>query len=238
MISDIHANLHALDAVLEDCERRGITQFFCLGDMVSYGAFPAECVKKVRALRGRTVLGNHDECVATGEIHPDLNPLAVAGIEYSIRQLDWQAAAWLRDLPFTDRIGDATLVHGSLCHPERWDYVTNDAEAATSFACQQTVVCFFGHTHTRDLNTMPGNSTPERVSELKFRLRPHARYMVNPGAVGQPRNGIPDAQLLLFDPEELTVEFLQVPYDIDAAEKAIIDAGLPPELGHRLHFGM
>ena len=238
VLSDIHGNLHALDAVLAECARREVERFFCLGDIVSYGAFPVECLAKIRALRCPTVLGNHDLCVATDTISPNLNPLAIAGICYSLSQLSEDDRAWLASLPLVATEGDATLVHASLCEPGEWHYVSDAHSAKASMRQQQTDVCFYGHTHVPQMFALDGLLPPRRLGPLQFRLEHEGCAMLNPGSVGQPRNGVPEAQFVLYEPVDNTIEFVQVAYDVEAAGRAIRDAGLPERLAERLRYGL
>ncbi len=238
MLSDVHGNLHALEAVLAECARRRVARFFCLGDIVSYGAFPVECLAKIRALSCATVLGNHDQCVATDTIAPDMNPLAQAGIAYSLSRLAREDRAWLAALPFVLTVGEVTLVHASLREPGEWHYVTDPHSARDSMRRQATDFCFYGHTHVPQMFAMEGLLPPRRLGPGHFHLEHEGCTMLNPGSVGQPRNGVPEAQFMVFDPAASTVEFLQVAYDVAAAADAIREAGLPEALAERLHFGV
>ena len=238
VLGDIHSNLTALDAVLAECKRRKLTRFICLGDIVGYGAHPAECIEKIRALNCVTVLGNHDESVMQGHPHKDMNPLAAAGVRYSIEHTDEAARAWLRELPWTLEQGAATIVHSSLYEPKEWHYITDPREARFSLAMQKTPVCFFGHTHRPAMFSVTNLPQPEEIEDSKFRLDAHGRCMINPGAVGQPRGRDPRAHFLVYDPDALTVEFCRVEYDIEAEVKSIKKAGLPDVLGDRLLLGM
>lgn len=239
VISDIHSNLHALEAVFTECTLRDIQRFFCLGDIVGYAAFPSECLSAIRHLKCPTVLGNHDQYVARGAPAYNLNFMARAGIEYSVNRLKPAAREWLASLPAVLTEERTTLVHASLDEPLAWNYILCAADAEYSFPRQRTPVCFYGHTHIPKLYTEEGKQQPEPLERNRFRLDPEGRYHINPGSVGQPRGGgDPRAQFLVFDPADLTVEFVRVEYNIDAAAQAIREAGLPAMLANRLYEGL
>jgi predicted phosphodiesterase len=239
VLGDIHSNLGALQAVLKVCKRRKITRFICLGDIVGYAAHPAECLELVRSLNCVTVLGNHDACVVAGEPHEAMNPLAAAGIRYSIEHLGADAREWLAGRPMVVKHEpNETIVHASLSEPGEWHYITDGREARGSFAVQTTPLCFFGHTHKPSLFSVASRPQPESLGKLKFRFSPEGRCMVNPGAVGQPRAGDPRAHFLIYDPDALTVELQRVKYDIEAEVRSINAAGLPAVLGQRLRVGV
>ncbi len=239
VLSDIHSNLHALEAVFTECTLRGIERFFCLGDVVGYGAFPGECLQAIRRLKCPTVLGNHDECVAKGEASLDLNYMARAGIFHSIRCLGKADREWLAALPAVATEANATLVHASLIKPLEWDYVTEEWEADLTFPMQRTPVCFYGHTHLPRLFTEPRAPKSKEIAKNKFQLSENGRYLINPGSVGQPRGGgDPRSQFLVYTPADLTVEFVRVEYNIDAAADAILKAELPSMLANRLYHGL
>jgi len=240
VIADIHSNLTALNAVLNECKQRGITRFFCLGDIVGYSAHPQECIEAIRALTHcRTVLGNHDASVVAGEPDENMNPLAAAGIRYSVKHLTPDAREWLRARQLVKKIGTTeTIVHASLVDPGAWHYVTERREAKFSFLFQNTPICFFGHTHRPAIYSTGDSPQAERIHEWKFRFDPRGHYMINPGSVGQSRSGDPRAHCVIYDRAEMTVEYLHLDYDIEAEIEAIQSARLPAVLGERLLHGL
>jgi predicted phosphodiesterase len=238
ILSDVHSNLHALRAVLEECKRRGITAFRCLGDIVGYGAYPAECLKLIRSLDCPAVLGNHDAYVSKGEIDADLNEFAQAGIVYSIAQLTAASRKWLGKRPLVLKEKAFTIVHASLHEPAAWEYIFKNADARPSMLLQTTPVCFYGHTHVPSLFASAQAHPPEQVGDSKYRFHPTGRALMNPGSVGQPRGGDPQARFAIFNPLKLTVEFVGIEYDTEGAANAIVEAGLPPYLGARLLHGV
>ena len=238
VLSDIHSNLTALRAVRRECERRKIEECYCLGDITGYGPRPSECIAIIRKDCCAVVMGNHDEAVSGGG-HLEMNWMAKAGIEHSIRHTSRAEREWLAELPNVCVPGKATIVHASLFQPRSWHYVQNAQEATELFQGVGTPVCFFGHTHVPALFTARNARQPERIGlGMKFRLSSMGCTIANPGAVGQPRNGDPRAQFLVFDPDELTIEYVQVEYAVGREVAAIRKAGLPQVLGERLRVGM
>ncbi len=237
VISDIHSNLQALEAVVAECEKRQINRYFCLGDIVGYGANPTECLKLIKSLHCTTVMGNHDMYVATGNIDADVTALARRGLEHSNEQLTKTAKKWLLSLPSALTPDGATIVHASLYEPLEWHYLIDPMDAIPSIRLQTTPICFFGHTHVPKIYVSPDGPKPKLVEDSKFAFSHEGRYMVNPGSVGQPRGSDPRAHFAVYHPEEFTIQFLKVNYDTEMAAQAILDAGLPPFLAERLIQG-
>jgi predicted phosphodiesterase len=235
IISDIHANLEAFEAVLGDARDNKCTHFVCLGDVVGYNANPHECVNRVRELDCPTVKGNHDEQASLIESSRDFNEMAEAAIQWTRDNLITDDKDWLRDLKLTRQIGDFTVVHATLDMPAQWGYVFNNLDAAASFAHQETSVCFFGHTHVP--MAFIRDDGVERQLIDKLRLDPGKKYFINVGSVGQPRDGDWRAAYCIYDVESNTVEQRRLKYDVATAQKKIIDAGLPRLLAERLAIG-
>jgi diadenosine tetraphosphatase ApaH/serine/threonine PP2A family protein phosphatase len=237
VLSDIHSNLHALRAVVEECSRRKINRFFCLGDIVGYGANPGECVELVRSLHCATVLGNHDQYVATGTVDADVNALAKRGLEYSAEHLSKAAKRWLNSRPASLTLNGVTIVHASLHNPLDWNYLLHPIEARESLEIQTTPICFFGHTHVSKIYASPEGPRPKPIADMLFQFSKEGRSLVNPGSVGQPRGADPRAHFAVLNPAELTVEFVKLEYDANGAASAILEAGLPAFLAERLLVG-
>lgn len=241
IISDIHSNLHALEAVLADCHSRGVERFCCLGDIVGYAAQPAECLERVRSLGGPVVIGNHDFYVARGRVDDDISDVARAGVLYSQARLNGEQKKWLAARPQVHEEECFTLVHASLDRPSKWDYIFDTGDAGATLRMQKTPVCFFGHTHMPSLfiGRRGSASNTRSAAEGIFKFRADGRCLVNPGSVGQPRgNADPAAQYAILDQDACSVEFVRVKYDTCAAAKLIIEAGLPPYLADRLMVGV
>ena len=235
IISDIHANLEAFQVVLEDAQNQKVTHYACIGDVVGYNANPKECLDIVRKMNIPCVKGNHDEYCSTDDALEGFNPAAAEAVHWTREQLSDEERKWLFDLKYTKTVANFTLVHATLDAPERWGYVFDKLAAAASFPYQNTQVCFFGHTHVpvafmRDTVVRGGTYS-------KFKIDPAKKYFINVGAIGQPRDNNPKAAYVVYDMDEGTIELRRLEYDIPAAQKKILDAGLPERLAERLALG-
>lgn len=236
VIGDIHANIDALRAVMDDAAKAGVTDWLCVGDVVGYNACPNECVETVRSLGCAVVCGNHDHYCAFDESLADFHPIAAAVVEWTRRQLSSENAAWLRTLPYSVVRRGLTLVHSTLDEPERWGYVFEAVDAEPSFFYQNTQLCFHGHTHVP--------AVYEKRSGLVIRNPPQtvklalgSKYFVNVGSVGQPRDSDRRASYCIYDAAARQIEFRRVEYDVPAAQARIRDAGLPERLAQRIELG-
>lgn len=240
MLSDIHGNLEALDAVLGALADERIDRYLCLGDIVGYGANPNECLERVTGLTTDVIAGNHDHA-AIGRLDiATFNRYAAEAALWTRRQLTPADRRYLGALPYTWRNDDLFAVHASPANPEDWTYLTSPwlADEAFDALPADTVLCVLGHTHT------PGifeKRTPEdrtrQIPASTLELEPVRRYIVNVGSVGQPRDGDPRAAYCVFDTVEKRVEIKRVDYDLETAQRKIRDAGLPDMLADRLEFG-
>jgi predicted phosphodiesterase len=235
IIADIHANLEAFRVVLEDIKQQKCTHYACLGDVVGYNANPKECLELVRGLNLPCVRGNHDDYCSTDGPLDGFNPAAAEAVRWTRKQLSEADKQWLRDLKYWRIVTNFTIVHATLDGPQRWGYVFDKLAAAASFTYQNTSVCFFGHTHVPV--AFVRDSVVRGGTYSKFKVEPGKKYFVNVGAIGQPRDNNPKAAYVVYDVEEGTIELRRLPYDIPAAQKKILDAGLPPRLAERLAFG-
>ena len=228
IISDIHANLEALQAVFAHIDSVGVDAVYCLGDVVGYGAEPEPCIDLVRERCEAVVLGNHDAAVAREQ---DLGYLPKDGRIAAVKHremLDTERLQWLARLPLVQSFDGCTLVHATPFEPERWHRLGGYVSAAAQFQHFETDVCFVGHTH------VPGMMA-DAIGV--FQMRPGRRYLVNVGSVGQPRDGDPRAAFCIFDADKFSHEIVRVPYDVTKSGQKIIDAGLPKSLARRLHAG-
>ncbi len=235
IFSDIHANLEALEAVLEDAHEHNCRHFVCLGDVVGYNANPHECVERIRHMDCPIVKGNHDEQASLIESSRDFNELAERAIQWTRDHLTAEDKMWLRDLRLQRQVRDFTIVHATLDTPARWGYVFNNLDAAASFTYQHTTVCFFGHTHLP--MAFIRYDGVRRVSTELLRIEMGKKYFINTGSVGQPRDGNWHAAYCIYDVENNIVEQRRVKYKVATAQKKIIKAGLPPLLAERLAIG-
>jgi diadenosine tetraphosphatase ApaH/serine/threonine PP2A family protein phosphatase len=235
ILSDLHANLEATEAVLADARKRDCTDYVCLGDVVGYNANPHECLEIVQKLECPVVKGNHDEQASLEESSRDFNPLAEMAINWTREQLSDADKEWLRGLPFTRQVRDFTIVHATLDSPERWDYVFNTLDAVPSFTHQHTTICFFGHTHVAGAFVREDGVKRVKVDELA--IEPTKKYLINTGSVGQPRDGDWRAAYCIYHVDKNVVEQRRVKYDLATAQEKIIKAGLPRLLAERLKLG-
>lgn len=235
LFGDIHSNLEALQSVLADAQIQGCTHRICLGDVVGYGADPVACIETVRALDCPVIKGNHDEQAAMSGWYTGFTELADKAIRWTRTQLSDNDKEWLRSLRLQRVIRDFTVVHATLDTPHKWEYIVTPGDAAASFTYQHTPVCFYGHTHEPVL--FRSGVTVKKQGFDKIRLQPGARYMINIGSVGQPRDEDWRAAYVIYDPDTMDVELRRIPYDVESAQRKIIGAGLPSELAERLALG-
>ncbi len=235
ILGDIHANLEALNAVVEDARSKGVTDFVCVGDVVGYNASPSQCIKVVRELGCMTVRGNHDHYCSYHESLDDFQPLAASVIAWTRRQLTEEDAKWLHDLPFHKAHGGFTLVHSTLDMPERWGYVFDSLAAEANFNYQVTAICFHGHTHVPMIYEKQRETT--RVEPCKIKMAFGQKFFINVGSVGQPRDNDPRSSYVIYCVKNKEIDFVRVPYDLQASMEKNIKAGLPERLARRLSLG-
>lgn len=235
IISDIHGNLHALRAVLADMENQGITERVCLGDIVGYGANPRECIEHVREGGFECVKGNHDEMVSADGALEGISDATREAILWARSALSDADRRWLGELPMTLQGRDYEGVHATLHHSADWPYVLMADMAALHFLHQTKPLCFIGHTH-RPAMWVEGDPLGLDITSIE-NMKPDRRQLVNVGSVGQPRDREAQACYAVYRREQRDIWWRRVEYDIGGAQKAIIDAGLPPYLAQRLAIG-
>ncbi len=235
ILADIHGNLDALQVVLDDCKKQQVTHYACLGDVVGYNANPKECLDIIRTMGMPCVKGNHDEYCSTEEHLEGFNPAAAEAVNWTRKQLTEDDRQWLRDLKYSRMVTNFTIVHATLDGPQRWGYVFDKLAAAASLTYQNTSVCFFGHTHVPV--AFMKDSMVRGGTYSKFKTEPGKKYFVNVGAVGQPRDNNPKSAYVVYDTADGTIELRRLDYDIAAAQKKILAAGLPERLAERLAYG-
>lgn len=240
IVSDIHANLTALEAVLEDAAG-SYDAVWCLGDTVGYGPWPDECIARVRDLGAITVIGNHD-WAALGEMDvEDFNPEARKAVTWTVAHLSQEARSWLRGLPSQPLVVEGyTLTHGSPRDPI-WEYVLYPAVAWANFEHFTTPYCLVGHTHVPSLHLLGKGEQKSVMAAPKYgmvmALSSSARGILNPGSVGQPRDNDRRAAYALLDTEKNTWEPRRVEYSIEQTQRRMRQAGLPDRLINRLAYG-
>lgn len=238
IFSDIHSNLEALVAVLEDMYEQGVTHTVCLGDVVGYNASPRECLTLVRTLDCPVMMGNHDEMVAGVRGNPaHFNALASEGITHSKKNLSNEDRQFLANRPMYMNLEGFTVVHASMDDPENWNYVTSALEASNSMVYQKTGVCFCGHTHVPKIFIKDVGQVKELPPTLRMEFQKNKHYLINVGAVGQPRDRDWRASYVIYNLEDQTLEFRRVSYDLEKSQKKILAAGLPEPLAARLAMG-
>ena len=242
ILSDMHANWHAFEAVLRRARRKRIDAVLVLGDLVGYGAAPNQVVEAVRKLGPRlfTVRGNHDKVVSGIDTGANFNQTALTAAQWTTTRLTPANLRYVRDLPQ----GPIQIEPGlAICHGSPLDedtYVFSDVDAWEIFSNFQMSVTFFGHTHIPSLFSLEGRMLGVRA--LRGRtgtvyLQPNGRYLVNPGSIGQPRDRDPRASYMTYDSERRIVRWHRIEYPIAEAQRRIRKAGLPGSLADRLAVG-
>lgn len=238
ILGDIHSNLEALNVVVEDARKEGVTNFVCVGDVVGYNASPKECIKIVRdELAAPCVQGNHDYYISHSSVRlDDFSPNAAAAVKWTREQLDDDEISYLAGLPLVKPVMGFTLVHSTLDMPDRWGYVFDNDQATSSFMSQKTPLCFHGHTHVPIVYELVGQAARHLPAE-SMTVRVGQRLFINVGSVGQPRDGDPRASYAIYTPSTRELKFKRLEYDIASAQERIKKAGLPPRLWERLEIG-
>lgn len=238
VLGDIHANIDALNAVLDDARAQGVTHFVCVGDVVGYNAAPAACIRAVRDELGcPCVRGNHDHYVSDpGTNLADFHPSAAQVVEWTRSQLEADDVQWLHDLPLQKPVMGFMLVHATLDKPDHWGYVFENQQAEANFSYQYTPLCFHGHTHVPIIySNEPGGVVHYQPRD--FTLELGQRLFINVGSVGQPRDGDPRASYVVYDMAARQIRFRRVAYDVQAAMARNRLAGLPEKCASRLEIG-
>jgi predicted phosphodiesterase len=243
VLSDIHSNLEALEAVLRASAAQRYDAVLVLGDLVGYGADPNAVVDRIRGLNPAAIVrGNHDKVAAGLDDAEDFNPMAKSAAHWTRESLTPQTLEYLRGLPAGPLVVDEMI---EICHGSPLDedlYVVADVDAARAIAVARTPICLFGHTHVAVSALMDGErclhiDAPQGHPEFPTTINGDSKYLINPGSVGQPRDGDSRAAYAIVDLERKVVTLYRVAYPIEAAQKKILDAGLPPMLAYRLGMG-
>ncbi len=238
IVSDVHSNLQAFQSVIAHAnDMKEFDQIWLLGDLVGYGPDPAACIDLLREYDHVGVAGNHD-LAAVGKIGLEkFNMYAAAAARWTMTQLTSEHIDFLGELPLRLEFHDFTLVHGSPRDPV-WEYVITAAAATASFSHFNTKRCLVGHSHVPFLCAPEGESALffDFPVDLPVRMR-DARLIINPGSVGQPRDGLPTASYAIFDSEEQTVTHYRTEYDIAATQRRMTEQKLPQYLINRLARG-
>ncbi|MGC9111153.1 MAG: metallophosphoesterase family protein [candidate division WOR-3 bacterium] len=236
--SDVHSNLEALRTVLDFFRRQGVQQLFCCGDIVGYGPDPEACIQLVRTAGARVVAGNHDWGVAGRTSIRHFNPVAAQAVHWTRNRLSPDDVDFLARLPLTVNFGPIQLVHSTPSSPEEWDYIFTLEDAAAEMGAYIADICLVGHTHIPMAVEKISGQPARMITGNHFPLRPDARYLINVGSVGQPRDGDPRACCVIIDLTRHELTFHHLTYDYRQTQKKIVAAGLPEYLAERLENGV
>jgi diadenosine tetraphosphatase ApaH/serine/threonine PP2A family protein phosphatase len=242
ILTDIHANLEALDACLADARARAFDRALVLGDIVGYGADPNAVIDRVLALNPAAIVrGNHDKVASGLEWAEGFNSVARSAAHWTLDTLTPAHRAWLVDLPEGPAVVSDLI---EICHGSPFDedaYIFSEPDAARAFEFSRRPLCLFGHTH-HPMTFVLADNVLDRLErstdgESQVPIQEAAKYLVNPGSVGQPRDGDPRAAYAIVDEDRRRVELYRLPYAVGAAQAKIIAAGLPEVLAQRLGLG-
>ncbi len=242
IFSDIHSNLEAFKALLNFIKGRKFDKFVFLGDIVGYGANPNEVIEEVRRINPIVMVrGNHDKAVAGFTNLDYFNPVAAMAVLWTSKNLSRE------NLNFLEKMEKGPIKmddYVTICHGSPWEedyYMFNKFDALEAFSVVETRITFFGHTHfpavhilkNDDVETIYPTEFPYR-----FKINDELRYLVNPGSIGQPRDGNPLSSFLIYDSKKKMITIHRISYDISKAQSKILEAGLPPMLARRLSSGI
>jgi len=241
IFSDVHANIEALSAVMEALRQERVDRYYCLGDVVGYGASPNECADIVRRVAEVTILGNHDAAVAGRMDYSYYYEAARQALDTHANQLSPDNMAWLKSLPYKHELNDVGLhlCHGSPLRIEEFEYIFAPEQARECLGMWEDLgdLTLIGHSHLCKVFAL----RPGEVEELpprRFQLRNGWKYIVSVGSVGQPRDYDNRASYTIFDTDKREFEFKRVEYDIESAASKIFAGNLERNFGHRLFIGV
>jgi len=241
ILSDIHANCEALSAVFAYVRRKRWDKAIVLGDVVGYGANPNQAVDMIRELKPLVAIrGNHDKVCSGIEDGEMFNRVALQAAMWTRHKLNPSNLRWLQALPEGPVVVDGAFAvsHGTPIDEDA--YIFGEIEALNVFRQTAFPLCFFGHSHFPVVFGLSPDAIQTVLTQppsFHFRLEPGVRYLVNPGSIGQPRDGNPLASFAMFDSDRRAVAIYRVPYKIERAQQKILDAGLPRPLADRLALG-
>jgi predicted phosphodiesterase len=237
ILSDIHSNLEALEAVIEVYKNESIDKYLCVGDVVGYASNPNECIEKISLFCMITVAGNHDwGCVNLFPVDY-FNPDAKEAIFWTRKKLDENNRYYLKALKLVYKNEDLTLVHGTLDKPQDFNYMTDEHVARGTFRLLETSICFVGHSHVAGIFIQDKKERIHYSEDAYVDIKEENKYIVNVGSVGQPRDGKSQAAYCIYDTDKKQIQIKRINYDIQTTRKKIINLGLPTFLGDRLIIG-
>ncbi len=236
IVSDIHSNIAALQAVIADINTRGVDKIVCLGDIVGYGPAPNECVEIIRQKADICLMGNHDWAVLGEEDLAYFNSFARQAVMWNQEQLTGDSENFLRALPFIKVEGECTFVHSSPFEPQTWTYIINKNDAQFEFEHFQTQLCFVGHTHVAGIFLKKDQKIIFHMDD-KMYLKEDEKLIINVGSVGQPRDFDSRSSYGILDLKNRLFEFHRITYDIESTQLSMEKFGLPKYLIDRLSYG-
>ena len=236
ILGDIHGNLEALQAVLEACRQEGVRKYFCVGDIVGYGANPQECFDVLSYYKAQSVAGDHDWAVAGKISTENFNDAAQAAVVWTHKHLTLGYVKALEDLELIYKNNDFVMAHATFHKPESFNYLLDPLKSLDSFYAMDRRVCFIGHTHKPQILVQHENKIDVSMKP-QVEINARYKYIINVGSVGQPRDLNPKACYCIFDPDLQRIEIKRVEYDLKTAQKKILEAGLPEILAQRLAIG-
>ena len=237
IISDIHANLEALEVVMRDIELQQAEKVICLGDTIGYGADPIPCLELAEQRCDIRLMGNHEYAVLGKLPSQQINKTAKIALSWTQHQMEDNAMSRIAGLPMTASLNDLFFVHASPWEPDRWRYVLSVGEADAAFKSFDQRICFNGHSHLPMIFASSEDQIRVKAGH-HFQPNEETRYIVNVGSVGQPRDNDPRACYVTYDTAEDEIEYHRVDYDIAKAQHKMRQAELPAMLIQRLQSGM
>lgn len=239
VISDIHGNLHALQATLDALRELKVDRIVCCGDLVGYGAHPNEVIDLIRSENIPIIAGNHDHAALLMTDISYFNQVAKEAVLWTKKVLTEENAQFLREAPLSiqDKENGIYYVHASPKDPGDWNYIITMGDARMNFHYFDEKVCFVGHSH-QPFIIENNDGSLHCSTRPDIEVKDNARYLVNVGSVGQPRDRKSKPCFVVYDVAQRSIEIRRTSYDLAAAQKAIIDAGLPRELAERLEYGI
>lgn len=237
IISDIHSNIEAFEAAMEDIERAGVDRILFLGDIIGYGPNPNECMDLLLKTADLCLAGNHDWALVGLTDTSYFNPFAKAALDWTGEVLRPDLKDFLARQRPADLFATFQVAHSSPKEPEKWKYILSHKDAIENYPFLERDLCFIGHSHQPIIIEY---LAPDQVRALRgnfMTLEPNRKYIVNVGSIGQPRDGIPDGRWVIYDAEVNSIEFRRVPYDVAATQRKMEAAGLPRYLIERLAAG-
>jgi predicted phosphodiesterase len=240
LISDVHANLRALDAVLKHiASNTRVDAIYHAGDAVGYGPEPTECVERIGQECAASIAGNHDRGLTGQTSIEGFNPIAVSAIEWTRENISGDALASLRSLPMTHNVEapDMLLHHANPASPDRWEYVMSVLNMQNALEATKERFCVIGHSHMPFITELDakGRLSPHGKGPGKVYMNQDSRYLINAGSVGQPRDQDPRAAYIMMDDE--SIEVVRVEYDVEATAKHMLEVGLHLALSERIKYG-